>query len=152
MLVDEDGRQVRIGIYGLAVEEDNGSRILLTRLSPDEISAGSWTLPGGGLDWGEHPLEGLEREFIEETGLVPTPLRLLGIHSYSVTAEQRRVTGPPIQVIQVIYLVTARGIPTHEVGGSTDEARWFQTGELESVPLVRLVKVALDFRDRAVPG
>ena len=147
MLVDDRGRQVRIGSYGLAIDDRAGSPILLTRLAPDEADAGYWTLPGGGLDWGEHPLEGLRREFIEETGLEPRVVSLLGIHSYSLTSEQRRRPGPPIQVIQAVYLVAAQGDPVHEVGGSTVEARWFPMAELDSVPALDLVKVALDFRD-----
>ena len=146
MLVDEHGRQVRIGIYGLAVQGTNGGMILLTRLAPFEADAGFWTLPGGGLEWGEHPLEGLKREFIEETGLIPIPLRPLGIHAFSLTSEQRRLPGPPIHVLQVVYLVGADGVPTHEVDGSIVEARWFQMRELDSLPVVELVKVALGFR------
>jgi len=147
MLVDDRGRQVRIGTYGLAIDDRAGSPILLTRLAPDEADAAYWTLPGGGLDWGEHPLEGLRREFIEETGLEPRVVSLLGIHSYSLTSGQRRRPGPPIQVIQAVYLVTAQGDPVHEVGGSTVEARWFPIAEVDSVPVLDLVKVALGFRD-----
>ncbi|HUP18217.1 MAG TPA: NUDIX domain-containing protein [Acidimicrobiia bacterium] len=146
MLVDDGGRQVRIAIYGLAIDNSARPAILLTRLAPDEVDAGYWTLPGGGLDWGEHPLEGLRREFFEETGLEPRTPSLLGIHSYSLTPEQRRKPGPAIQVIQAIYLVAAAGNPVHEVGGSTVEARWLPLAEFDSVPVVDLVKVALGFR------
>jgi len=145
MLVDDRGRQVRIGTYGLAVTDAEGSSILLTRLAPDEIDADFWTLPGGGLDWGEHPLAGLRREFIEETGLEPVPVSLIGIHSFSIASEQRRRPGPPIHVIQAVYLVAAHGDLVHEVGGSTVEARWFPLTEIKSVPVVDLVKVALGF-------
>ena len=147
MLVDDHGRQVRIGIYGLAIDHRADPAILLTRLAADEVEAGYWTLPGGGLDWGEHPLEGLRREFIEETGLEPRTLSLLGIHSYSLTPEQRRKPGPAIQVIQAVYLVAAAGDPVHEVGGSTVEAKWFSLADLDTLPVVDLVKVALGFRN-----
>ena len=48
--------------------------------------------------------------------------------------------GPPIHVIQVVYLVAADGTPIHEVGGSTVEARWFPRAELDSMPVVDLVE------------
>jgi len=147
MLVDDLGRQVRIGSYGVAIDQGDRPMILLTRVAPDEVDAGSWTLPGGGLDWGEHPLEGLRREFIEETGLEPRVISLLGIHAYSLTPEQRRTPGPPIQIIQAVYLVTAVGTPVHEVAGSTVEAKWISLAELDSLPILDLVKVALGFRD-----
>ena len=147
MLVDDLGRQVRIGTYGLAIDQRARPAILLTRVAPDEVDAGYWTLPGGGLDWGEHPLEGLRREFIEETGLEPRAISLLGIHSLSLTPEQRRSPGPALQVIQAIYLVAAEGSPVHEFDGSTVEAKWFPLAELVSVPILDLVKVALGFRE-----
>jgi hypothetical protein len=40
MLVDGRGRQVRIGTYGLAIGDAEDSRVLLTRLAPDELDAG----------------------------------------------------------------------------------------------------------------
>ena len=40
----------------LLVQEDNGK----------------WELPGGGLDWGEKPAEGIRREIHEEMGLIVT--------------------------------------------------------------------------------
>ena len=147
MLVDDRGRQVRIGTYGLAIAHHAPPAILLTRVGPHEADAGYWTLPGGGLDWGEHPLEGLRREFIEETGLEPRSISLLGVHSFSLTPEQRRSPGPALQVIQMIYLVEAQGNPVHELGGSTVEAKWFPLAELDSVPMLDLVKVGLGFRE-----
>lgn len=74
-------------------------------------------------------------------------MSLLGIHSYSLTPEQRRNPGPAIQVIQAVYLVTAAGNPVNEASGSTAEARWFSLAELDSVPILDLVKVALGFRE-----
>ncbi|MGQ0849571.1 MAG: NUDIX hydrolase [Actinomycetota bacterium] len=142
MLVDDHGRQLRIAAYGLAIRDQ---MVLLTRLAPEELDFDHWTLPGGGLEWGEHPIEGLRREFVEETGLVPTPIRPLVVHSYALTVAQRRSAGPAIQVIQIVYLVDADGDPTHEIGGSTVEARWWPLHQLEMVPLVELVGVALGF-------
>lgn len=142
MLVDEHGRQLRIGVYGLAIT--SGS-VLLAKLGPSEADAGVWTLPGGGLDWGEHPLAGLEREFLEETGLTPTPLQPLGVHSFSISGDRRRTPGPDMHVVQFVYRVEVEGEPSNEIDGSTDEARWWPLSELESVPLVELVEVALSW-------
>jgi hypothetical protein len=50
-------------------------------------------------------------------------------------------------VIQAVYLVAAEGNPVNEVGGSTVEAKWFPLAEVDSVPVVDLVKVALGFRE-----
>lgn len=41
-----------------------------------------WCTPGGGLDVGEPILEGLKREFIEETGVKPSIGRLLIVQQF----------------------------------------------------------------------
>jgi 8-oxo-dGTP diphosphatase len=140
MLVDENGRQTRIGVYGIALTEVG---VLLTRLGPGEAETDCWTLPGGGLDWGEHPLACLRREFEEESGLVPQPIRPLGLHSFTVASKERLRKGPDLHVIQLIYLVSAEGDPVHELDGSTVEARWWPLNQLRLAPLVELVHVGL---------
>ncbi|HLF00273.1 MAG TPA: NUDIX domain-containing protein, partial [Gaiellaceae bacterium] len=47
---------------------DGDGRILLARRAGDP-DAGLWDAVGGFLDEGEHPLAGLHREVLEETGL-----------------------------------------------------------------------------------
>ena len=63
-----EGR-VYVGTYGFC--RDLKGRLLLARLSEGEgPDAGLWTLPGGGVLWGEHPDQAVFREMEEETGLV----------------------------------------------------------------------------------
>jgi 8-oxo-dGTP diphosphatase len=71
----------RVGAYGVCVA---GGRILLSR-----YTSGNWTLPGGGVDFGEDPYDGVIRE---ETGYVVEPEALLGVRSVVWKAERR--TGP----------------------------------------------------------
>ncbi len=58
--------QSRLSIYGVAIHNDS---ILLCRIASDYPGEGRWTLPGGGVQWGEHPEHALMREVFEETGL-----------------------------------------------------------------------------------
>lgn len=58
--------RTRLGGYALC--RDDADRILLARLSAIEVDVGAWTLPGGGLDFGEDPADGVLRELEEETG------------------------------------------------------------------------------------
>jgi ADP-ribose pyrophosphatase YjhB (NUDIX family) len=55
-----------------ALVTDASGRLLLARRAR-EPDRGLWDLPGGFLEEGEHPLDGLRRELLEETGLEVEP-------------------------------------------------------------------------------
>ena len=57
---------------------DAHGRVLLARRAFEPFK-GYWDLPGGFLEEGEHPLDGLRRELREETGLEVEPLEFLGV-------------------------------------------------------------------------
>ena len=78
-------RRQRFSAYAVVV---NDGHILLARIAPGYPGAGSWTLPGGGIDWGEHPEDAMHRELYEETGLAGETISLLGIDSLRL--ERRR--------------------------------------------------------------
>jgi 8-oxo-dGTP diphosphatase len=55
----------------------DGQLLLVRRRG--EPFRGYWDLPGGFLDEGEHPLDGLKRELREETGLEIEPCDFVGV-------------------------------------------------------------------------
>jgi ADP-ribose pyrophosphatase YjhB (NUDIX family) len=63
------------GVQGLLERE---GRVLLARRA-HHPRRGYWDLPGGFLEETEDPLDGLRREFLEETGLRVEPVRFVGI-------------------------------------------------------------------------
>ena len=78
-------RRSRVSAYGLILD---GDRILLCRLSKELPRwEGSWTLPGGGLEFGESPEAAMIREVEEETGLQVVARSIAGIER----SEERRV-------------------------------------------------------------
>ena len=100
-----------------------------------------WTLPGGGVEWGEHPEEALAREVCEETGLNINAFDFLGIDS-RVYRDSRYPDG--LHVIRMIYRTPLQGDPhVTEVDGSVDEARWVPLTGLDELPTVGLVGAAL---------
>ena len=132
------------------VVEDEQGRILLCRLSIDELDRDKWTLPGGGLDFGEDPEAGALRELEEETGLHGHVMALLGVESavYGPNAERPG----PLHSIRIVYRVEAEpGELRHETGGSTDRADWFSRSELAALPLVDLVHLGLAMAERLQP-
>jgi 8-oxo-dGTP diphosphatase len=130
---------IRVAAYGVIVDED---RILLAHWN--ESGRSGWTLPGGGIDPGEDPVDAVVREIGEETGYAAVAGELLGIDSKVIPAEHRFTadTGP-LHALRIVYRASVvGGTLTHELDGTTDEAAWFP---LERIPnrRVDLVDVAL---------
>lgn len=57
-----------------AVIDDRGQILLIRRADNQR-----WAMPGGALEVGETPIEGVLREVIEETGVPCRPVRLVGV-------------------------------------------------------------------------
>jgi len=126
--------RVRPAAYAWILDDD---RVLLCRLC-EEHNKGQWTLPGGGLDPGEHPEDACRREVKEETGLQVRLTHLLGVDS--ITFEG--VLGP-MQHLRIIYLAeVVSGTLTAETEGTTDLVEWKLLEDLAKLNLVDLVQKA----------
>jgi 8-oxo-dGTP diphosphatase len=115
---------------------DDG-RVLLARRSHAPFE-GYWDIPGGFLDEGEDPLDGLRRELKEETGLDVEPERFLGAwvdrYGGDSTAEST------LNLYWTARVVGGEAAPADDVS----ELHWFGRDELpapselafENVPIV----------------
>ena len=103
------------GVQGI-LERDG--RVLLARRAR-EPRLGHWDLPGGFLDETEHPLDGLRREFREETGLEVEPVELLDIEIEPYDGRH---------VFSVTWIVRGDGEPCP--ADDVAELRWFSAAEL----------------------
>jgi ADP-ribose pyrophosphatase YjhB (NUDIX family) len=138
-------RVQRVGAYGVIT--DSAGRVLLTRLTDRTSSAGWWTLPGGGVDHGEHPEAAMVREVHEETGLRVGATALIGVDSVRRDLHEggRR---DDYHAIRIVYRAAAEDETAplvHEQDGSTDLARWVHPDEIDGMPLVDLVRTGLGF-------
>jgi 8-oxo-dGTP diphosphatase len=134
----------RIAAYALVVEE---GRILLCRIAPGYWSGvGQWTLPGGGLDFGETPRDGALRELTEETGLVGEIVDIADVLSWSGRwRHPRDNVDEAYHGIQVVYLARIVGGELRdELDGSTDQAGWFAHDEARALPLVELAVTGIE--------
>jgi ADP-ribose pyrophosphatase YjhB (NUDIX family) len=131
------GRQLtRISAHGVCVVD---GCVLLVRLAPPAHEVGWWSLPGGGIEWGETPEQALVREVHEETGLRATISGVLGVYS---TVFER--ADDPLHFMSVVHDITVVGRDVvHEVEGTTDLAAWVPLTEAETMPLVGLAHFGL---------
>ena len=108
-----------------------------------------WTLPGGGIDPGEHPEDAAVREVFEETGYDARLTGLLGVDSIVIPADERlRGEGEPLQALRVVYTAQITGGElTIEVDGSSDDAGWHRIADVADLRRVSLVDVALGMVD-----
>lgn len=94
----------RISVKALIYDESGKKFMLLLEKS------GKWELPGGGLDWGEGPVDGLRREISEEMDL--TVLSVNKNPSYFFTFEHPR--GPAANVVYEAKVANYNFVPSDE--------------------------------------
>ncbi|WP_205881474.1 NUDIX hydrolase [Leucobacter coleopterorum] len=131
---------LRVAAY--AVVERRG-KILLTHWRRGHLHG--WTLPGGGLESGEDPRDAVVREVLEETGLEARVGKLIGVDSRVMVREEVPADkDPELHTIRIVYRATVKDGPLqHEIGGSSDEARWVPIKEIRSLRTLSLVQTGL---------
>jgi 8-oxo-dGTP pyrophosphatase MutT (NUDIX family) len=141
---DHLGRVTRLAAYGVI---NRGEAVLLCRIGPGYPAAGDWTLPGGGIEFGEAPDVAALREVEEETGLaarITGAPRILS-HTGTWPARPGRPVPVPYHHVRFVYpMEVIGGSERVEVGGSTDAFGWFTPAEAARLPIVGLVSLALD--------
>ena len=123
-------KKSRLAVYAVAIRDE---AILLCQISAGHSGEGLWALPGGGVDWGEHPEDALVREVYEETGLEFESFEFLGIYSQVFDAPG---STDQLHLVGLIYAVPLDGVPrVTEVDGSTCDVRWIPLADLSVTPV-----------------
>ncbi|MFD3997538.1 NUDIX hydrolase [Streptomyces sp. NPDC058583] len=141
---------LRVAAYAVCVRD--GQMLLARWVAHDGTKR--WTLPGGGMDHGEEPVDTVVREVEEETGYLTEPTALLGIDSIR-RGWLRRLGGPgDFQGLRIIYEARITGgALRNETDGSTDLAAWHPLDTVPGLPRVGLVDIGLDlWRERPPVG
>jgi 8-oxo-dGTP diphosphatase len=123
-----------------ALLTDDG-RILLARRK-FEPEAGKWDLPGGFLDEGEEPLDGLRRELREEAGVEIEPLAFAGAWADRYGgAEDASAT---LNLYWHARIVSGEPTPADDVA----EFRWFPVDDLPPPEEIAFRNVVKALRSR----
>ena len=120
---------------------DPSGRLLLVRMARG-LDRGRWTLPGGGIEWSEHPDAAVVRELEEETGISDVRgVQVAAIYSHTYRRTEQR----PYHYVGIIYEVSLGTLDLRcERDGSTDRCDWFTETEARALPLVPLAEFAVN--------
>lgn len=136
-------RVVRVAAHVVCLVE---GQILLAHKLAGGPSQGKWTLPGGGVDFGEDPVDAAARECREETGLTPVVGRPLGVHSGLFSTSD----GVETHSVRILFEgrfpsadgAASRPEPALPDGGEMDAVGWFPVDDLPS-PVTETVELAV---------
>lgn len=120
---------------------DTEGRMLLIQRADNEM----WAMPGGALEVGETPAEGIVREVLEETGVTCEPVALVGLfdsrYCGSVTRHHLYHT---VLLCRPLFDVPRRE-PTHAI--ETLDDGWFSADDLpEPIDPGHVARIAEAFR------
>jgi 8-oxo-dGTP pyrophosphatase MutT (NUDIX family) len=127
----------RVAAYAI-VTSDRG--LLLTQFNDQTHIPGEWGLPGGGLDAGESPVEGVHREVWEETGQRIALEGLVDVQSSHWIGRAPNGVVEDFHAVRIVYRATCpepREVVINDVGGTTGDARWVPVEQLGDYPLSR---------------
>jgi 8-oxo-dGTP diphosphatase len=124
-----------VAAYALCRDDE---RVLLCHIAPSVGAGDLWTLPGGGLEFGEPPAVAVIRELEEETGYTGEVERLLDV-------SDRLFGDDPgadrLHAIRIVYGVRITGGTLRdEPDGSTDTCRWLTLEEARRLHLGELAR------------
>ena len=102
----------------------NGDRFLFLRRSGHTNWGHKWQLPGGRMEGGEAPIETMEREVMEETGLRVRNPKLAGTYTSMLKSSK----GTHYHTLLVIFHVKTRKIRV-KLSHEHDEFAWMTPTE-----------------------
>jgi len=123
-----------------ALIKNNERILLLRRFGGNPLYAGQFELPGGKLEFGEDPEQGIRREINEELGVEAGVIQLDRVVSWMDAVER------DTQHIIVVYLVGVKTDPRVKVTLSNEHDKfiWRRLSDIQLEELNVLTKVVLE--------
>lgn len=116
-----------IGVFGIIFDKQD--RVLLCHRRDHDL----WNLPGGALESGEAPWDGVKREVKEETGLDVEITKLTGVYSK---------LGKDDMVFSFVCKITSGQITLND---EADQIEYFEVGKLPANTVPKQVERIKDF-------
>ncbi|HVQ88512.1 MAG TPA: NUDIX domain-containing protein [Actinomycetes bacterium] len=132
----------RVAAYGVVQREQ---LLLLVRLTDITPSPGSWSLPGGGIDHGEHPAQAVTRELYEETGLRGRVVELLDVDSHTRESLIDQEMLERYHAVRILYRLEVESdgpLRVIDVDGSSDAPTWHDISDLDALRLTPIAELA----------
>ena len=142
--------RTRVGAYAICLDE--AGRILLCRIAPSVMPGQVWTLPGGGIDFGESPETAVLRELTEESGYEGEVVTLADVSDRLFTGSADGGAGR-MHAIRIVYTCVSWVVALRdEVGGSTDTCAWFTVEDAARLHLGSLARRSLRIAADLIPA
>ncbi len=141
-------RHQRLAAYAVVRRLDPEPALLLTLVSERGHHAGSWTLPGGGVDHAEPPREAVRREVREECGLEVEVGAVLDVDDVHLRGTSPSGRDEDFHGVHLLFAATLRDPAAEprvvEVDGTTAAVAWVSEREIEAGgrPVLDVVRVA----------
>jgi len=110
-----------------------GEEVLLVRRAQPPLE-GSWSLPGGRIEWGERAVDAALRELMEETGVEADLVGLVDVVDAVLSRRGAADESPWGHYVLIEYAARWRG-GEPRAGDDAREARFFAGAEIESLGL-----------------
>jgi phosphatase NudJ len=114
------------GVVGAILEKDG--KILLVK-ETSGLDKDKWSHPAGWIDIGEHPVEAMKREVLEESGYEFEPTHLLGVYSLVRKDAEPKIGAVP-HAIKLIFKGKLLNDTPHPLEDDVTETKWFIPEEI----------------------
>lgn len=131
--------KIQEGAMSAVILNKNNEILFLLRSEKDDFLPGQWDIPGGGLEYGETPEEGLKREIMEECGLELKILKAIAASTYFMGEVQR---------IDVSFLCNAVDEAKLKLSAEHTDFKWVKLEDIDSLNLNEYIKnIALSAKE-----
>ncbi|HYK08151.1 MAG TPA: NUDIX hydrolase [Candidatus Eisenbacteria bacterium] len=121
-------QEVAVGGFIL---NDKKEVLLVKRSETDDFLPRLWELPGGGLDFGENPTTGVQRELQEEVGLDIEVGRPLSVDNYFMEKGEEKIHRVEISFLCTMTKPSQQVVLSHE----HSEYTWLSKENLKEIEM-----------------